>query len=72
MTRGTGTWLAICFVTLLTGLLSGVIAGWSFRERTADHRYITALAQRHEAEGSYYITKLDQEIRNNKTDKRKP
>lgn len=66
MSRGTGTWLAICLITFLSALLSGVIFGWSLRAGTADHRYIIALAQRHESEASYYISKLDQEIQKSK------
>lgn len=75
MSRGTGTWLAICLVAFVAGLMAGVVGGWSLRVGTADHRYIIALATRHEAEASYYINKLDQEIQENKGDiarERKP
>jgi hypothetical protein len=53
-------------LALLIGAIGGVGYGWRAREHTADHRYITALAERHEAESSYYMKKLDEEIQQNK------
>ena len=58
----TRAWLALAGCALILG---GVF-GWAARATTADHRYIRALAERHEAEASYYYTQTDPLIRENK------
>lgn len=57
-------WLAACLLAIFIG---GVI-GWGARACTADHRYIRALAQRHEAEASYWLNKINEQIQINKGD----
>ena len=56
-------WLAAC---LLAAIFGGVI-GWSARVLTADHRYIRALAERHEAESDYYTRQAGEIIAEAKT-----
>jgi hypothetical protein len=46
----------------------GFASGWNSNEKTTEHRYIMALAQRHEAETSYWLNKLNDEIQTNKGD----
>ena len=55
-------WLAGC---LLATIFGGIL-GWSARVATTDHRYIRALAQRHEAVTDYYLQQTDQMIQDNK------
>ena len=54
-------WLALC----LLALFAGGIVGWGARACTNDHRYIRSLAERHEAEGMYYMGKLADQIKEN-------
>lgn len=54
----TRAWLAAC---LLAASL-GIIGGWAARVTTADHRYIRALAERHERIAEYYLTKTEQTV----------
>ena len=54
-------WLATCLLTLVIG---GII-GWAARVGTADHRYIRALAERHESEAAYYNGRTDSWMRGN-------
>lgn len=49
-------------VLALLLLLMGGVFGWSARAVTADHRYIQALAARHEAEADYYLAQYDETI----------
>lgn len=51
---------------LAIGMVLGFTAGWSFRVFTADHRYIRALAERHEAVTNYYLNQADRQIQTNK------
>jgi hypothetical protein len=44
-----------CLAACLLAAITGGIFGWSARVLTADHRYVRALAERHEAESNYYI-----------------
>lgn len=57
-------WLAFCGIILFLGIISG----WTARTVTADHRYIRALAERHEAEGSYFQARYDETIHENHSD----
>lgn len=52
----------------IIGLLIGCLLGWSARTTTADHRYIRALAERHEAQTTYYFKATDELIQQNKAD----
>jgi len=49
----------------LAALLIGIGLGWAARTHTADHRYVTALAERHEAEARFSNHKTDQLLREN-------
>lgn len=42
------------------------VSGWLTRQATSDHRYITSLAARHEAEERYFNNSLDEMIQQNK------
>lgn len=53
---------------VFAGLLCGLILGWTGRTITADHRYVRSLAERHEAEASYYYKATDELIQQNKAD----
>ncbi len=61
------SWLAAC---ALAGCF-GIIAGWSARVATADHRYVRALAEKHESEALYWNRKTDQIINENEIERRK-
>lgn len=54
------------FTALLLAAFFGGLIGWSARVHTQGDRYIRALAERHEAEASYFINKLDISIQENK------
>lgn len=54
-------WLAAC----LLALCSAGLGGWPARASTADHRYIRALAIRHETVTDYYLQQTGQQIRDN-------
>lgn len=60
-------WLAACALAACFG----GIAGWSARVATADHRYVRALAEKHEAESRYWNRKTDQIINESELERRK-
>lgn len=60
-------WAAAC---LLAAFFGGIV-GWSARVATADHRYIRALAEKHESESRYWSRKTDQIINENEIERRK-
>ena len=59
-----GSWL----ILTLIALMGGGLTGWTLRAQTADHHYIEALAQRHEAEATYYLKMLDPQIQQSQGD----
>lgn len=61
-TMSARAWLLVCLLALFFG---GLI-GWAARAHTADHRYIKALAERHEAEARFFNRKTDEMIQQNK------
>lgn len=58
----TRAWLAACLLVAFIG----IVGGWTARSNTADHRYIRALAERHERIAEYYLTKTDEQTQENK------
>ena len=54
------------FMALLLAAFFGGLIGWSARVHTQGDRYIRSLAERHEGEASYWLTKLDNEIQEQK------
>lgn len=61
------------WAALLFALAAGVIIGWGVRVNYSKDRYIQALAERHEAERTYWSKKTDDIITNNtlETERRK-
>ena len=56
------------FMALVLAALFGGLIGWSARVHTQGDRYVKALSERHEAEISYWLHKLDDQIQQNKGD----
>lgn len=57
----TALWAIICVCSFVTGLG----AGWQLKENTTRDRYISSLAERHEATADYFNQKTDQMIQDN-------
>jgi hypothetical protein len=55
-------------VACLLAAFFGFLGGWSARVGTADHRYIRAMAERHERVAEYYLVQTDELIQQNKAD----
>lgn len=54
---------------ILTGtniLIVGIFLGWNIRSHAVTDRYMMARVDKYEAEAHYWITKLDNEIQENK------
>ena len=49
-------------------LLIGIVIGMAIQKHDTHDRYVSALAERHESETSYWIHKLDTEIQQNSGD----
>lgn len=62
----TVTWVMICFLAIIAGFLVGSLAGFNITRLSEDHRYVKALAERHEAEARYWTSRLDETITENK------
>lgn len=54
------------WLNLINALLLGGVLGWFVRSHATMDHYLAAKALRYEAEASYYINKLDREIRETK------